>query len=335
MSRMIPFDPHDRLRANRCCLCEEGIGLPWRNYNEVRGYKLVQCIRCGFISVDPLPSFEDLEEFYNISYKAEFRKNLPGKESKRLDWLENFSAKRGRLVEMGSSWGYELHAASLRGWQVIGVELSKEAAEFSEREFGLKVYTSLDNVVIEEGTVDAIMAWHLLEHVRSPLHTIKQLITWLRPGGIFVGAVPNISSIQSKLFGRYWQWLSPPAHLHYFSPETLGIFIQLIGLQKIRVQTHRGDAENALINNLSLLMHGLNSKLRKVVPGMAERIRTGARDIGGPLIRKDKTLIGSGLDIARGVSDGLSIAFYPLSYFLNGMGFGEEILFAAVKPTGQ
>ena len=178
------------------------------------------------------------------------------------------------------------------------------------------------------------MAWHVLEHLPAPDKTMQRLTSWLRPGGIFVGAVPNACSLQSKLFRRHWQWLSPPAHLHYFCPNTLDAFIEVIGLKSIAIQTQRGDAENALIVLLSLLLHGMNQWIRRTPRSIADDLKTRDRTNSDGLPTGTRlTRIRRILGIARGSTEILASACRPLTWVVNHMGGGEEILFAAIKSA--
>jgi hypothetical protein len=43
----------------------------------------------------------------------------------------------------------------------------------------------------------------------------------LRPNGILVISVPNIVSVQARIFRRRWYHLDVPRHLFHYSPESL------------------------------------------------------------------------------------------------------------------
>jgi len=44
--------------------------------------------------------------------------------------------------------------------------------------------------------------FHVLEHLRDPLHMLTKVRAWLRPAGVLVIQVPNAASLQARLFGR-------------------------------------------------------------------------------------------------------------------------------------
>lgn len=45
---------------------------------------------------------------------------------------------------------------------------------------------------------DTIVLGHVLEHVESPQHILKQVHTWLAPGGVVCAAVPNAQSLHRQ-----------------------------------------------------------------------------------------------------------------------------------------
>jgi hypothetical protein len=68
----------------------------------------------------------------------------------------------------------------------------------------------------------------------------------LREDGMLILKTPNAASWIAKRTGAYWQWLSPPAHIHLFSPRTLVLALEKSGFQVERICSRRGDAHNNL-----------------------------------------------------------------------------------------
>lgn len=55
---------------------------------------------------------------------------------------------------------------------------------------------------------------------------------------------PNVASWIARRTRSCWQWLSPPAHLHLFSPETLKVALGRCGFQVESIWSQQGDAHN-------------------------------------------------------------------------------------------
>ena len=73
----------------------------------------------------------------------------------------------------------------------------------------------------EEQHFDAVILWHVLEHLDHPHTTLAQISRLLKPGGLLYLEVPNLSSLQSCSTGKNWFHLDLEHHLYHFSPNGL------------------------------------------------------------------------------------------------------------------
>jgi SAM-dependent methyltransferase len=73
--------------------------------------------------------------------------------------------------------------------------------------------------------------FHVLEHLRDPLQGLRFAGRLLKPTGTLVIQVPNISSIQARLFGTRWYGLDVPRHLINFSPKALSFLLDEAGYE--------------------------------------------------------------------------------------------------------
>jgi SAM-dependent methyltransferase len=71
--------------------------------------------------------------------------------------------------------------------------------------------------------------FHVLEHLPDPRSGLKYAGGLLRPGGTLVIQVPNIHSLQARLFGNLWYGLDVPRHVINFSPKALGLLLAEMG----------------------------------------------------------------------------------------------------------
>ena len=89
----------------------------------------------------------------------------------------------------------------------------------------------LDGIEIFKGSVaegdyendcfDAMVIWHVLEHLHDPLVTLDEITRITRKDGAVAIAVPNFSSLQSNWFESDWFHLDLPRHLYHFNVENL------------------------------------------------------------------------------------------------------------------
>lgn len=149
-----------------------------------------------------------------------------------LDRIEELIA-RGRLLDVGCSYGAFLQVAAERGWQAEGVELSRLTAEFARRERGLKVFSgTVEEAAFPDGSFQAITLWDVIEHFDNPVATLWELNRILAPGGIlFVFTINQESLLNTvghllyRLTLRRWKHLMTLFydihHNFFFSPETI------------------------------------------------------------------------------------------------------------------
>src|SRR5256885_15602753 len=212
-----------------------------------RGYPVLRCADCGLEFVAPTPSPSELADYYDRSYAVPLELYAAASErnAARIADLERWSPARGRLLELGASYGHSLAAARDRGWDVVGVELSPTASTYARTHFGLTVLNcDLADARLADASFDAVIGWHVLEHVRNPRDQLLRLASLLKPGGVLGLRVPNIASFGARVAGQWWPWMCPPAHLWFFSPTTLPRLLHACGFEVKEVRTLRGDGNN-------------------------------------------------------------------------------------------
>ena len=88
-----------------------------------------------------------------------------------------------------------------KGWEISGVESSKSGAAIGKKVYGIDIFNgSLNEAHYRDNSFDIITMWHVLEHVSEPTEIFQEVKRILKPGGIFLVAVPNIESLEAKVF---------------------------------------------------------------------------------------------------------------------------------------
>lgn len=214
--------------------------------DSVDGVNIIACEHCQFRHVDPLPTIEELKEFYrhdfyekdkplSIPHKIEDQEWLNLQYSDRYDTFEQFNhSKNLRILDIGSGAGFFLKHGLERGWTVLGLEPAAQAAKYA-REQGIEVIEDIfcEEVVGSLGEFDVVHASLVLEHVPDPIQIIKTAYRITKPGGIICISTPNdYNPFQHALrkVDQYppW-WVCPNHHLNYFSPESLKQLIERCG----------------------------------------------------------------------------------------------------------
>jgi SAM-dependent methyltransferase len=83
------------------------------------------------------------------------------------------------------------------------------------------------------------MMCHALEHVPSPMATLKAVRPLLGPGGRLVVVCPLIDSLASQWLGAAWFGIDVPRHLTHFTQVTLRRHLEAAGFVVERAQPIR------------------------------------------------------------------------------------------------
>jgi SAM-dependent methyltransferase len=127
-----------------------------------------------------------------------------------------------RVLDVGCRYG-ALTRAYLKGNHVVGIDVDRLALDDAAR-LGIETQwvDAEEGLPFEDGSFDVVVAGELLEHVRDPATLVREARRVLRPGGTFVGSVPNGFRLKNRL--RFLAGRKPendPTHLHLFSPDDL------------------------------------------------------------------------------------------------------------------
>ena len=144
---------------------------------------------------------------------------------------------RGRLLDLGCGSGELLGRMRSLGWQAEGIDVDSAAVEAARRN-GFKVQAgSLHEQKFPEGSFDAVVMSHVIEHVHRPLELLAEVRRILKRGRRLVIATPNARSLGHRLLGSRWPFLDPPRHLQIFTRHALRSLVLAAGFGVVRTCT--------------------------------------------------------------------------------------------------
>lgn len=196
--------------------------------------QVVRCLGCGLVYTNPRP----LPQVIAGGYRTSVDPAYVSEDSSRsinahmsLHVLRRF-AKGGRLLDVGCNTGFFLNAARL-DFEVHGVEPSEWASDFARSRLRLDVVTgTLDQAGFPPGSFDVVTMNDVVEHFTDPQRALQQVAALLRPGGHLYLVTPDIRSLSARVLRGRW-WGLRPAHLYYFSPETLARMLRQAGFEVV------------------------------------------------------------------------------------------------------
>jgi SAM-dependent methyltransferase len=195
-------------------------------------WQLVRCAACSVISIDPMPTDEQLADYY-AGYAGESALDFSLKAGSRRPWLRKLfhrlsgdvdprdfiNAEIGnRILDYGcGNVGYlaDFHA---RGFDIAGAELSGRVVEQCRQNgFDVRQVESFSKIPFADAEFDTVYLMQVFEHLRDPNLFLAELSRIMKSGGFLYLAVPNADSIWRRIFGRNWVsgWFAPFHLFHY------------------------------------------------------------------------------------------------------------------------
>jgi len=198
---------------------------------------LLACLECGTVQQPVLPRGAALHDLYRDMRDDEYLSEEAGRRATASRLLDLIAAHvpSGRLLDVGCGHGLLLDEARRRGYDTVGLELSREGARYARETLGLDVRELPLEGLAESsngavpGEFDVVVLADVLEHLDDPVDAIDRCALLLRPGGVFCVVTPDPSSLTAKLAGARW-WGYLPAHTVLLPRRTLRELISARGL---------------------------------------------------------------------------------------------------------
>lgn len=211
------------------------------------GVPVARCRRCGIAFAIVVPTLQYLRDYYTEQFADEryWEKEL----ASARPWLHRRLLARirrykpnGTLLDIGCSFGFFINMARQFGYSVIGVEISKPAADYARNKLGLNVFWgTLEEASFEDESVDVVTLIDVLEHIPEPMATLCEIRRVLRPGGLLIIRVPNFKfhwfkTLLLRVFcRRNFIGLDSRNHVNHFTVGALINGLQQLGFEVIEV----------------------------------------------------------------------------------------------------
>jgi 2-polyprenyl-3-methyl-5-hydroxy-6-metoxy-1,4-benzoquinol methylase len=210
-------------------------------------HQIVRCNRCKLMYANPqeqvdaatyetdaVPQVFVPEEHWEYFQKqhVQIPDNL-----RALSVLNAHFPQRGKLLEVGSFCGIFLDRIRADGWDAVGLEPFRAVADYSRHTYGLNIVDGvLPRPELPDGSFDAVVMLHVIEHMPDPMANLVELRRLLRPGGMLVVETPRFDSLMFRLLGRRERSISAcDGHIYLFTVQTLSRMLEEAGFKVERV----------------------------------------------------------------------------------------------------
>lgn len=122
--------------------------------------------------------------------------------------LEAVGSGPGNVLDAGMGPGRLLAELSRTGWTVSGIDISERMVALATARLpparGRLLQGSIAELPFEDESFDAVVATGVIEYLDDPAAGVDELLRVLRPGGLAVVSMPNLSSITARWTGMLW-----------------------------------------------------------------------------------------------------------------------------------
>jgi len=223
-----------------CPVCR---GMNWKPGPSVRGVALSLCAGCGLLGTTHFVAksrtthyLYDVEAEDLAAYREQYLQQRLALYTRFLPALPPFR-QTGKLLEVGSGYGYFLEMADAAGWRSEGVEISPYCCQVA-RQPGCKVWQAqLEDVDLVPESYDVVILWDVVEHFTEPDAVVRRCGSLLRPGGALVMRTPDARGLDSTFqpMRAAYRHLVYPAntaeHVFHFKPRDLATLVADSGFE--------------------------------------------------------------------------------------------------------
>ena len=192
---------------------------------------LLACVECGTVQQPLLPAGDELHELYRDMRDDAYLGEEAGRRATAAHLLDLIAAQvpAGRLLDVGCGHGLLLDEARSRGYDTVGLELSRSAARHAREALGLDVLEQPVESFVDLDGFDVVVLADVIEHLDDPVAAVDRCAGLLRPGGVLCVVTPDPSSVTARIAGRRW-WGFVPAHACLLPRATLRELLAARGL---------------------------------------------------------------------------------------------------------
>lgn len=221
-----------------CDFCEQSLAL----VPDLPGDEFGQCRRCGTVFCLPRPDLRDVTAQYQAEAYYEGKLTEVELRGQIVHYRPLARLIRRRLghgahvLEVGCASGGLLGALAGEGLRARGIDVSKTAVERATTVLGLDATVGrIEDLAVDE-PVDAVLAFHVVEHLVNPSTLLDRARESLRPGGLLLLEVPDYGARMREQMGRAWPYFLPGEHLQHFTLQALSVVLADRGFRVERSQ---------------------------------------------------------------------------------------------------
>lgn len=247
--------------------------------------RVLRCASCDATFISPLMNEREERTFYaqyNKHVKArgvtvsrsadELHKFSRPAAKKRYEFIKSCLRKPKSILEIGSSTGAFLEHLKEKSKKkyLCAVEPCPENRHYS-RKFCEDTYENIDRIPARK-KFDAIVMFHVFEHIKKPVSFLKNCNSRLTNGGFVLAEVPCISDPLISLYDclAFKDFYFQPMHPYIYSLKSLRYVFSKAGLKEKKVFYYQRYGFDNHLTWLSRGKPGGDKQLKKILGSDAQ-----------------------------------------------------------------
>jgi SAM-dependent methyltransferase len=134
--------------------------------------------------------------------------------------LSEIKDKTMKIMEVGCGLGYLTYSLVKEGYDVVGLDISKNAVDEAIKTFG-SYYICADvfeYALEHQNLYDVVILTEVIEHLNEPIEFLKSIMLMLKQGGRIIITTPNKTVFPPDVS---WATELPPVHLWWFTEDSM------------------------------------------------------------------------------------------------------------------
>lgn len=217
----------------KCPICHSPVGRYtdrfYGYHNGGRFFFICECSNpeCLLSFLNPQMDVEESAALYNQTLSKSFiypeldeiEKNIQSY-SYVVNLVKKWRKPPAFVIEIGPAEGYTLAGLKKGGYKVVGIESSSEWRKIGSSITQLPTLSKLDELKPNQ-YADAVVMWHVLEHIPNPLNFLLNLKNYLRDRSLLFIQVPSHEHIQAFKNCFNESMVLCEVHVNYFTRYSL------------------------------------------------------------------------------------------------------------------
>lgn len=221
------------------------------------------CSFCQIIFQYPMLSKKDEEIFYKKEFEN-FMQKRTGKANswtkidehlkineankiRRFKYLNKYTSKKEKILEIGCSSGFMLYDLKKKGSVCHGIEPSGFFQKYLKKN-KIKLFPNLNYLINRKEKYDLIMHFFVLEHIRKPKDFLMSQLKLLKKNGKIVFEIPCYQDALHQIYNipKFERFYWSVAHPWYFNENSLNFLLKKLNKKYKILKDQRYDLSNHL-----------------------------------------------------------------------------------------